>query len=348
MARGSSCRRFIPQQVSPAPDRGTHRDSRTGINTTPTSPVRFSDSRHPFRQPDPGPGDVSEGAAPVRPESRSPSRLLVRPLAATPRGYPSDNRTGEPSPHLPSVSLPGAAFHSGSFRRSIASERPLRASGSSPTNGDHFLPAPLTRPIQTLHGVCCGDQRPAQLPRFGRRDGRGIGAVNDDLELSVPVRVLQPDDGYHDIGASPVVAAVLDSPLRAVECPEGCPDLVPTRHPATPHCSVTLGRLAWRATLPTKPTTRPPGSRRSVSSSPLSISRSLVKCCRNGDFYAEMIVMSRHLRTWNIAECRQEAAVCPTPPACTRATTSARRAEYPTRICVAAVCWLPIAIAGYM
>ncbi len=49
-----------------------------------------------------------------------------------------------------------------------------------------------------------------------------------------------------------------------------------------------------------------------------------------------MIVMSRHLRTWNIAECRQEAAVCPTPPACTRATTSARRAEYTTRICVAA------------
>ena len=27
-----------------------------------------------------------------------------------------------------------------------------------------------------------------------------------------------------------------------------------------------------------------------------------------------MIAMSRHLRTWNISECRQEGAVCPTPP----------------------------------
>ena len=89
------------------------------------------------------------------------------------------------------------------------------------------------------------------------------------------------------------------------------PDVVPTRHP---RCSVKLGRLASRATLPPKPTMRPPGSRRSVSSSLLSIWPSLVKCCRNEIHHAEMIVMSRHLRTWNIPECRQEGAVCPTPP----------------------------------
>src|ERR1700744_3067018 len=82
---------------------------------------------------------------------------------------------------------------------------------------------------------CVGrlDQRPGQLARDGWCDDRGIGAVNDDLELSTPFRVLQPDAGYHDIGASPVVGGVLASPLRAVECPNGCPDVVPTRHPAT-------------------------------------------------------------------------------------------------------------------
>jgi hypothetical protein len=65
------------------------------------------------------------------------------------------------------------------------------------------------------------------------------------------------------------------------------PDVVPTRHP---RCSVTLGRLASRASLPPRPTTRPPGSRRSVSPSLLSISPSLVKCCRNEINHAEMIV----------------------------------------------------------
>jgi hypothetical protein len=59
------------------------------------------------------------------------------------------------------------------------------------------------------------------------------GAVNDDPKLSGPFRVLPPENGYHDIGASPGVGGVLDSPLRAVECPQGCPAVVPTRHPAT-------------------------------------------------------------------------------------------------------------------
>ena len=47
-------------------------------------------------------------------------------------------------------------------------------------------------------GVGCCDQRPAQLLRFGRRDDRGIGAVNDDLAQSLPVRVLQARHGYHE------------------------------------------------------------------------------------------------------------------------------------------------------
>jgi hypothetical protein len=41
---------------------------------------------------------------------------------------------------------------------------------------------------------------------------------------------------------------------------------------------------------------------------------SLVKRCRDANPHAEMIVMSRHLRAWNIPECRQEGAVCPTRP----------------------------------
>jgi hypothetical protein len=35
-----------------------------------------------------------------------------------------------------------------------------------------------------------------------------------------------------------------------------------------------------------------------------------------------MIVMSRHLRTWNIAESRQEGTVCPTAPDFREPTTS--------------------------
>ena len=90
-----------------------------------------------------------------------------------------------------------------------------------------FVPRNPCADLPAVSGVCCGDQRPAQPPRFGWRDDGGIGAVKDDLALSVPVRVLQPDDGYHDIGASPVVGGVLDSPLGAVECPEGRPIVVP-------------------------------------------------------------------------------------------------------------------------
>jgi hypothetical protein len=37
-----------------------------------------------------------------------------------------------------------------------------------------------------------------------------------------------------------------------------------------------------------------------------------------------MIVMSRHLRTWNIAESRQEGTVCPTAPDFREPTTSRR------------------------
>src|ERR1700742_408433 len=101
---------------------------------------------------------------------------------------------------------------------------------------------------------CVGrrDQRPGQLPRIGWCDDRGIGAVNDDLELSKPFRVLPPDDGYHDIGASPAVGGVLDSPLRAVECPEGCPDVVPTRVPAT-HQVIRRFAEAWTECQPALP-----------------------------------------------------------------------------------------------
>jgi hypothetical protein len=67
--------------------------------------------------------------------------------------------------------------------------------------------------------------------------------------------------------------------------------------------------------------------------------------------HAEMIVMSRHLRTWNSAECRQEGAVCPTPPDLVFSQATARWGVrvrwYRHHIdCNAARRWERIAISG--
>ena len=85
-----------------------------------------------------------------------------------------------------------------------------------------------------LGRVGCCDQRASQLPRLGWRDDRDIGAVNHDLAQSVPVGELQADHRYHDVGASPVAGGVLDSSLRAIECPEGCADVVAFVDPGFP------------------------------------------------------------------------------------------------------------------
>jgi hypothetical protein len=42
-----------------------------------------------------------------------------------------------------------------------------------------------------------------------------------------------------------VVGGALDSPLRAVEYPEGCPDVVPTRHPGHPPLFLPTAAATW-------------------------------------------------------------------------------------------------------
>lgn len=59
------------------------------------------------------------------------------------------------------------------------------------------------RTPSSVCGVRRGDQRVGQLPGFGRRDDRGLRTVDDDLALGVPVNVLPPDDGDHDVGLWP-------------------------------------------------------------------------------------------------------------------------------------------------